>query len=596
MSSDVRLLLVRQGSEVVQHMDSVFSEVTRSDAMAKGETRRLKREWFYRKLTNGEKVLRSWMAYSPSKASLFCICCRLFPHNGNDSKFSSADGLNSWWKLNPKVGNHESSVVHCQNFSQWKELELRIRKGLTIDKEAKEVVERETKRWRETLTRMADIIRFLAKQNLALRGHRKDDTSGSRGNFLELVHLLEKYDPVLREHLVSINMGQKISVTYMSSETQNEFIVILGDHVRQQIYRQIKKAKYYSIIFDSTPDISHRDQTSQVLRYVVIENQEVRVVESFIDFIETKSKTAGDIAEMILKKLNSDGLDIMDCRGQAYDNAAVMAGKHTGVQERIKDINLKAEFVPCSNHSLNLVCLHAASVEAKSVTFFGTLERCYAFFSMSTHRWEVLLAATGKSLKRIQDTRWSARGDAVIMMHKHYKEILTALEKLTAPEESSNTRADAGTLLVALESFSFLCFLGFWELVLLEINDAQNYLQTKGLNVQQCAQKISALQTLLVQKRNELVDGALIYSKGLCDELGLSMEPRRRRLKKQTFGDGSTDAGLTYENELRRTLFSSLDRVISEIRSRFQQLDNLAEKFSFLTPAKLLDVTGKKLM
>ncbi|GFS59101.1 hypothetical protein TNCV_69861 [Trichonephila clavipes] len=95
----------------------------------------------------------------------------------------------------------------------------------------------------------------------------------------------------------------------------------------------------------------------------MIENQKVRVEESFIDFIETKNKTTEGISDMIESKLKADGLDIMNCRGQAYDNAATMAGCHTGVQQRIKNINLNAEFVPCSNHSLNLVCVHVPSVE-----------------------------------------------------------------------------------------------------------------------------------------------------------------------------------------------------------------------------------------
>ncbi|GFQ72449.1 uncharacterized protein TNCT_694111 [Trichonephila clavata] len=66
---------------------------------------------------------------------------------------------------------------------------------------------------------------------------------------------------------------------------------------------------------------------------------------------------------MIVRKLKADGLDIMNCRGQAYDNAATIAGCHTGVQQRIKDINPNVEFVPCSNHSLNLICINVASVE-----------------------------------------------------------------------------------------------------------------------------------------------------------------------------------------------------------------------------------------
>ncbi|KAF2898121.1 hypothetical protein ILUMI_08054 [Ignelater luminosus] len=130
---------------------------------------------------------------------------------------------------------------------------------------------------------MFDIIKFLAKQNLALCSHRENDTSANRGNFLELVHL--------QRALSKKKMGQKISLTYMSPDIRNEFTEILGNKVRQEIIAQVKKAKHYSI-FDSTPNIAHKDQTSRVLPYVMIDNQEVRVVESFIDFIETESKTA----------------------------------------------------------------------------------------------------------------------------------------------------------------------------------------------------------------------------------------------------------------------------------------------------------------
>jgi len=44
-----------------------------------------------------------------------------------------------------------------------------------------------------------------------------------------------------------------------------------------------------------------------------------------------------------------------------------MAGLHTGVQKRIKEINKKAYFVACTNHSPNLAGVHAASVDVNSV-------------------------------------------------------------------------------------------------------------------------------------------------------------------------------------------------------------------------------------
>ncbi|XP_023221032.1 uncharacterized protein LOC111622842 [Centruroides sculpturatus] len=213
---------------------------------------------------------------------------------------------------------------------------------------------------------------------------------------------------------------------------------------------------------------------------------------------------------------------------------------------------------------------------------------------MSTHRWEFLIAATGKSLKRVQDTRWSARGDAVEMTLHHYKDILFTLEKLTEIGESLNTRTDAGILLVAMQSFSFLSFLGLWQPVLHEVNDAQKYLQTKGLDIRLCAQKVNALQMVLIEKREGWADGAVNYAKNLCEELGISMKPQRRITRRHIFDDGTRDANLSYENELRRKLFYSLNRIIVEIRERFQQLQNLADKFAYLTPAILLDSDDTK--
>ncbi|GFU46610.1 hypothetical protein TNCV_1546291 [Trichonephila clavipes] len=67
--------------------------------------------------------------------------------------------------------------------------------------------------------------------------------------------------------------------------------------IREQ-YNTHEESRIFSAC-RGTPDTSHKDQTSQVVRYVMIENQEVRVEEYFIDFIETKNKTAEGISNMI---------------------------------------------------------------------------------------------------------------------------------------------------------------------------------------------------------------------------------------------------------------------------------------------------------
>ncbi|GFV57305.1 hypothetical protein TNCV_2679951 [Trichonephila clavipes] len=56
------------------------------------------------------------------------------------------------------------------------------------------------------------------------------------------------------------------------------------------------------------------------------------------------------------------------------------------------------------------------------------------------------------------------------------------------------------------------------------------------------------------------------------------------------FGDGSKDVQLSYEDDLRRTMFSSIDRVTAEIRERFQPLQNLEQKYVFLRPEVILSM------
>ena len=100
---------------------------------------------------------------------------------------------------------------------------------------------------------------------------------------------------------------------------------------------------------------------------------------------------AVEISQSILHELELNNLDVMMCRGQGYDNASTMSGIRAGVQQKIKNINLKALFVPCGNHTLNLANVHAVGSSQLSDRFFAALERLYAFFTASPHRWEVLL-------------------------------------------------------------------------------------------------------------------------------------------------------------------------------------------------------------
>ena len=64
----------------------------------------------------------------------------------------------------------------------------------------------------------------------AFRSHREDAYSSNKSNFIELVELMSKYDPVFGEHyLKEGNDNQQ----YLSPKIQNEVLYTLGNHVKE---------------------------------------------------------------------------------------------------------------------------------------------------------------------------------------------------------------------------------------------------------------------------------------------------------------------------------------------------------------------------
>lgn len=117
---------------------------------------------------------------------------------------------------------------------------------------------------------------------------------------------------------------------------------------------EVKSAQYYGTVFDSTPDVSHCDQMSHVIRHVKTDSRKVEAKELFLGFIPLKGKNAAEI----LQCLERDGLDALMCCSKVYDSAVNMAGVHGGVQAIIKAKDEKAMFDGCMDHPLNLCGSH----------------------------------------------------------------------------------------------------------------------------------------------------------------------------------------------------------------------------------------------
>ena len=85
---------------------------------------------------------------------------------------------------------------------KWIELETRLRKKNTIDKEIQEQINKEEEHWEKVLVRIITIIKYLSKSNLlAFCGTNEKIYQKGNGNFLSLIKLLAEFNLVLFSYI-----------------------------------------------------------------------------------------------------------------------------------------------------------------------------------------------------------------------------------------------------------------------------------------------------------------------------------------------------------------------------------------------------------
>lgn len=199
---------------------------------------------------------------------------------------------------------------------------------------------------------------------------------------------------------------------YLSHQIQNEIIHCLATRLKATLVAEIKNAPFYSIIMDTTQDITKRDQLSQVFRYLKIilndknEPTSFEIREVFLGFNEIVDHSADGLYQETLKVLNINDINLTKCRGQAYDGASVMSGAYNGVQALLRNDVPSALYVHCASHNLNLVINDAVKSCKKVSSFFTTLENIYSYFGNSIKRWDLLSQFTGESKIQSRTFGW----------------------------------------------------------------------------------------------------------------------------------------------------------------------------------------------
>ncbi|KAK5647971.1 hypothetical protein RI129_002863 [Pyrocoelia pectoralis] len=329
-----------------------------------------------RSFNNGELVLRNWLVYSETKNVIYCFCCKIF--NVGASNLSK-DGYNNWKHVGDALKSHETSKNHLESNKSWFELSQRLKLSQTIDTEAQRFTNSEINHWNSVLMRIVSVIKMSGESCLAFKGKSDKLYKHNNGNFLKLIQLC----------------GIRSS-TYLSKTIQNELISLISDKIKCHIIEDAKRSKYYSIILDCTPDASKVEQMTMIIRYVLINQThynsktEVIIKKSFLGFVPIEKSTGLKLTEVLLTELGKLGLPLQNMRGQGYDNGSNMKGSRGGVQARIRNLNPRAFYVPCSSHSLNLVVNDMTKSSLEVGNFFNIVQKIYVFF-VPPLRWSILL-------------------------------------------------------------------------------------------------------------------------------------------------------------------------------------------------------------
>ncbi|XP_071040500.1 zinc finger MYM-type protein 1 [Parasteatoda tepidariorum] len=414
--------------------------IANSRCMIGNKERVLTEASFFRKKKNNELLKREWLVFSPAKNAVFCYICKLF--SASDKSLCKG-GFSYWKNTSERLKEHKNSMVHRNSVLA---LSQRLTSSMRIDSKLVEEYANERLYWRKVLARIVATTQFLCQRGLVFFG--RDETIGSfhNGNFLCILELLGKFDPFLAEHLAKYGNTGTGNVNYLSSTVVTELISIMSQKVLNRIVTEVQTSKYYGLIVDSTPDITHNDQLSIVLCYV---DKSGRPLERFVKFLNIYSHDSLTLCTVITSFLENLGVDIKNCRGQSYDNSSNMSGKYSGLQARIKETSPTAEYIPCSAHSLNLVGVAAVESCEQAISFFGLIQSIYNFSSASTHRWAILSKKLKNKLtvKSLSITRWSAAAEATKSLQEGYKDIMQALFEISSSSsETSSTKCDAKSL------------------------------------------------------------------------------------------------------------------------------------------------------
>ena len=569
----------------------------RNKDIKKGKQDRFNSDWYLK---------YPHLEYSTRSDAVYCFVCSLFPTGPDREK--SADswtekGVRTWHRMmsvgklkEGKLAQHFSSRSHkaalgdyirCESGGDIQTQLDSERRKLEIQKQA------DLSRNREVVSILMDISRTLSKLGLPFRAEKEDD-----GNFMQIAQLISRHNTVLK-HWFEDRAMRSYHVTYCSKKSQEEYISLLADFVRQNILDQVKASDFFAVMADTTPDVTHQDRISCCVRFV---DGSGTAIERLIELKELLDKSGEGHATSLLDSVEKNGLDSGKIVFQSYDYTSSMSGVHNGAQKKLSEkLNREIPYIPCQAHRTNTVTEHSINASALIKSMFDVLESLFVFFSGSTKRHSILseklsVIENSLQLRNLSKTRWTARAESIKSVWISYELIVEALTELGLNSDSKDTKFQAQSLLTKLHRFDFLFAIMFMKNIMWKTKIMTEQMQEESLNIMDALCILSSTIDQLKamnsdeSEMNNLIEAAKVFAKKLDidAEADYSKFHRPRKPPRRIDENPSSSAAISMDSFYRKEIKCVLDVLTIELTENHKKCLSMIEPFSvFYPPVKV---------
>ena len=501
-----------------------------------------------------------WLHYCPQLQAVICFSCAtadnqdLLKSERCEQAFISA-GYKNWKKALEKFNSHQSSTSHKQAVFKLSQRD----KGVNVAAQLNTQFQRQQEQNRICFLKVVSSVKYLLRQGLAFRGHTETE-----GNLYQLLLMQAKSDPDMQQWL-------RRSTSFISHECIEEIQTIFSHNILRAITADIKETQHYAVIVDGTQDIKMKEQESVCIRRV---DKDLQVHEEFVGFYEPNETTGAALASTIKDALLRLGISPDDLRGQTYDGAANMAGKHNGCQAILKNDYPLCLHFRCAAHSINLVSQHACQADdfvnnaLQLVQDLGTFyKRSGKFNKEFATICECLSPGSNATIKPLCPTRWLYRKVAIQSVLDNYEVVLKSLYEFG----EKNKDAKALNLYDNFRSGKTLLALQIAWTVTGPLHELNRVIQGEKQTVSGLLGIAQLVDRTLKEMRTEEEFSALFENvQGKVVDLDIDpIElPRHRRPPKRFGGHCSSHRANTPEEHYRQSYYTVLDTAIQQLADR----------------------------